>query len=113
MASGKLVPIIVALATTVAAPAFAGGTAEQREACTPDAFRLCISAMPDEGRVENCLRSAGPQLSPACHAVFYPPVAAEPMQTARGQIAPRAPLNARAQAPSLQPLPPPSSDDDD
>ncbi len=53
------------------------GSEQQREACTPDAFRLCMSAMPDAGRVEGCLRAAGPRLSPACAAVFNPPQTAQ------------------------------------
>jgi hypothetical protein len=111
MASGKIPHLTMALAM-IATPAFAGGTAEQREACTPDAFRLCMSAMPDEGRVESCLRSAGPRLSPACYTVFNPPAAVQaPMQTVRGPTI-RAPLNARAQAPVSPPLPAAADDDD-
>ena len=32
------------------------GTPEQRTACAPDAFRLCISYIPDAINVEACLR---------------------------------------------------------
>ncbi|RED34413.1 hypothetical protein BJ123_11049 [Rhodopseudomonas thermotolerans] len=49
------------------------GTAAQREACTPDAFRLCGQFIPDAARIEGCLRDAGPRLSPACYVVFNPP----------------------------------------
>ncbi|MDF3814013.1 MULTISPECIES: hypothetical protein [Rhodopseudomonas] len=54
-------------------PAVAQGTEAERQACTPDAMRLCGDAIPDAGRVESCLRQAGPKLSPACYAVFNPP----------------------------------------
>lgn len=49
------------------------GTAADREACTPDAFRLCGRYIPNADRIANCLQQAGPRLSPACYAVFYPP----------------------------------------
>ncbi|MEH2476049.1 hypothetical protein V1281_002779 [Nitrobacteraceae bacterium AZCC 2161] len=112
MASTKIMGWMAAAAlVTVQTSAFAQGTEQQREACTPDAFRLCTFAMPDPGRVENCLRTAGPRLSAACYAVFYPPTAANPPPTTRGQAS----STARAQAPSFQqkPLPPPRSMDDD
>lgn len=46
------------------------GTAEQRAACTPDAFRLCGSYIPDPARVESCLRQRKSDLSEACRSVF-------------------------------------------
>jgi hypothetical protein len=45
-------------------------TAEQREACTPDAFRLCSSEIPDIGRVTACMSANKSRLSPGCRAVF-------------------------------------------
>lgn len=113
-----LTNLIAAMALVAGAEsaAYAGGTEEQREACTPDAFRLCASAMPDESRVESCLRSAGPKLSAACHQVFYP-AANSNAQMARGQAAPReraqpsAPQ--RPETPSMPQMPPgPASDGD-
>jgi hypothetical protein len=83
----------VALIAGSSVAALAGGTDAQREACTPDAFRLCTSAMPDEGRVENCLRSAGPRLSRACYDVFFPQSANNQAQMMRGQ----APMRERTQ----------------
>ena len=53
--------------------AIAQGTDQQREACTPDAFRLCAAYIPDPGRVEACLRASGPNLSRPCHDMFFPP----------------------------------------
>jgi hypothetical protein len=46
------------------------GTAEQRAACGTDAFRLCLSYMPDATNVEACLRQRKSDLSDACRAVF-------------------------------------------
>jgi surfactin synthase thioesterase subunit len=45
-------------------------TAEQQEACTPDAFRLCSSEIPDAQRVEACMKANMESLSPPCRAVF-------------------------------------------
>lgn len=46
------------------------GTPEQRAACAPDAFRLCLSYIPDATNVEACLRQKESALSDACRAVF-------------------------------------------
>ena len=46
------------------------GTAEQRAACAPDAFRLCAGSIPDPTRVEQCLRQNTSDLSDACRSVF-------------------------------------------
>ena len=46
------------------------GTPEQRAACAPDAFRFCVSYIPDPLRVENCLRQNMSDLSDACRSVF-------------------------------------------
>jgi hypothetical protein len=86
--------------------AFAQGTEQQREACTPDAFRLCGAYMPDPGRVEACLRASGPNLSRPCYDVFFPPQEAPPPQQAGRQ---RRYNNPPVQ---LQPRPPVDEDDD-
>jgi hypothetical protein len=90
-------------------PAFAQGTQEQRDACTPDAFRLCAGYMPDASRVEACLRASGPNLSRPCHDVFFPPqqAASPPPQQAGRQ---RRPNNPPTQ---LQPQPRLPAEDDD
>lgn len=64
-----------AAATTLlcAARAFAQenhGTPEQRDACAPDAFRLCAGYIPDPTRVEQCLRQSKSDLNDACLFVF-------------------------------------------
>jgi len=46
------------------------GSSEQRAACTPDAFRLCASYIPDATKVESCLRHRKSDLSDACRSVF-------------------------------------------
>ena len=45
-------------------------TAEQRAACTPDAFRLCSSEIPNVPAIIACMRKNKANLSPACKAVF-------------------------------------------
>jgi hypothetical protein len=102
MASQKILGLITAVALTASAQtsAFAQGTEQQREACTPDAFRLCGQFMPDADRVEVCLRNAGPKLSRACYVVFNPP-----RDDAASRVARR--RNAPPQSP------PPRRDDDD
>lgn len=45
-------------------------TAEQEQACTGDAFRLCSSEIPDVSRVTACMVARKSQLSPGCRAHF-------------------------------------------
>ena len=53
--------------------ALAQGTEQEREACTPDVFRLCGAYIPDADRIVACLRGNPDQLSRACYSVLYPP----------------------------------------
>jgi hypothetical protein len=46
------------------------GTMQQQMACTPDVFRLCGAAIPDENRIVACLQANTPALSAPCRAVF-------------------------------------------
>ncbi len=46
------------------------GTPEQREACTPDAMKLCSDFIPDPGRVKGCLMQHVAALSLPCRGVF-------------------------------------------
>lgn len=45
-------------------------TQAQQDACTPDAFRLCSSEIPDVPRITACMEARKAQLSPGCRAVF-------------------------------------------
>ncbi len=49
-------------------------SAAEREACTPDAFRLCKRYMPSRTAVAGCLERSS-ELSPACEAVMHGPSA--------------------------------------
>jgi hypothetical protein len=59
----------IALAS-LAVPAFAQGTAEERSACMGDAFQFCSAAIPDVAQVTACLTQNKSKLSPACQAEF-------------------------------------------
>ncbi|WP_024518958.1 hypothetical protein [Bradyrhizobium sp. Tv2a-2] len=62
------------LATGFAATLMSGEsrayTAEQQQACMPDAFRLCSSEIPDIDRIKSCMVRNRSQLSPQCRAFF-------------------------------------------
>jgi hypothetical protein len=58
--------------------ALAQGTPEQQQACQPDVMRLCGNFIPDVDRIVACLKYNEPNLSPACHDVFFGSVAEEP-----------------------------------
>jgi hypothetical protein len=76
----------VLLAVTLFAWPAAGWayTAEQQQACTPDAFRLCGSEIPDVSRVAACMARRQAELSPACRVYF------------RSESAPARPMISRA-----------------
>lgn len=50
--------------------AAAQGSDAERQACTPDAMRLCGDAIPDVAKVTACMKSKFSQLSPPCQAVM-------------------------------------------
>lgn len=56
------------LAFIAVAPAFAQGTAQQREACESDANRVCQAYIPDAIAIERCLRANAGSISGACRA---------------------------------------------
>ncbi|WP_394329857.1 hypothetical protein [Bradyrhizobium mercantei] len=45
-------------------------TADQQQACTPDAFRLCGPEIPDVDRITACMIRNRALLSPACRVFF-------------------------------------------
>ena len=47
-------------------------TAEEQQACQPDAFRLCGSEIPNIERVKACMVAKRAQLSPECKRFFRP-----------------------------------------
>jgi hypothetical protein len=68
----SLLPAALVLCLGVA-PVWAEPSASDQEACTPDVFKICASAIPNEDAIVACLNAHVPQLSPACRAVIDPP----------------------------------------
>ena len=60
----------LSMVTSVALSQGPEGTPEQREACTPDAMKLCSDFIPDPGRVKGCLMHHVAALSLPCRGVF-------------------------------------------
>jgi len=52
------------------AGASAQGTPEQRQACAPDAMRLCSDFIPDVPKITKCMKSKRKQLSEACRVAM-------------------------------------------
>jgi hypothetical protein len=52
------------------APAAAQGSAQQQQACTPDALRLCGEFVPDVAKISACMSRKRASLSPACRATM-------------------------------------------
>ena len=48
----------------------AQGTPEQREACTPDVYRLCSAEIPDVDRIVACMKKNQASLSNTCRAAL-------------------------------------------
>ena len=48
----------------------AQGSDAARQACTPDAMRLCSNVIPDVARVTACMKAKYSQLSPACRVAM-------------------------------------------
>jgi hypothetical protein len=48
----------------------AQGSEEARQACTPDAMRLCSEFIPDAGRVKSCMLRKRGELSEACRSAM-------------------------------------------
>jgi hypothetical protein len=60
--------ILMLVAISIAGPASAQGTAQQRSACMGDAFRFCSADIPNVSRIEACLMQNRERLHPACQA---------------------------------------------
>ena len=57
-------------ATFAVDAAAAQGTADQRQACTGDAMRLCSQFIPDAAKTGACLARMRARLSPECRVFF-------------------------------------------
>jgi hypothetical protein len=73
MGVGSCVATALVATAALLVPAVASAyTAEQEQACTSDAFRLCSSDIPDVDRVTACMVRRKAELSPPCRAQFGP-----------------------------------------
>lgn len=68
----RIYAALVGILAFTQSPVLAQGTDQDREACTPDVFRLCGAYIPDVNQIVACLRRNPNQLSHACYAVMYP-----------------------------------------
>ena len=62
--------LLLATALSILPGAGHAYTGEEQQACTGDAFRLCMGAIPDVDRVTACMVAKKSQLSPGC-AVYF------------------------------------------
>lgn len=46
------------------------GEEEQAALCRGDVMRLCLTSIPDRGRIVSCMRAQRASLSPGCRTVF-------------------------------------------
>src|SRR5580700_10166494 len=58
-------------------------TAEEQQACSGDAFRLCSAEIPDVDRVTVCMIRNKAQLSPGCRVYFKPDPEVAPVAATR------------------------------
>ena len=58
------------LTIVAASSASALGTPEQRQACTPDVYRLCAGEIPNVRAIIACLQRQRGNLSPACRTAM-------------------------------------------
>jgi hypothetical protein len=66
----SLCPIATVLTLVASGWAASAETAEDRQACTGDAFRVCWSAIPDRNNVLQCLVENRNRLNPDCREVI-------------------------------------------
>jgi hypothetical protein len=69
----RSVCVLAILAATLACGAIganAQGSDAERQACTPDAMRLCGDAIPDVAKVTACMKAKYSQLSEPCRAAM-------------------------------------------
>ena len=66
----SLCPIAAALTFVASGWAASAETADERQACIGDAFRVCWSAIPDRNNVLQCLVENRNRLNPDCREVI-------------------------------------------
>ena len=64
------VAALLCLAIGQAAAQGAPGQVDVRQACTPDAMRLCNDTIPDVAKTTACMKAKRAQLSPECRVAM-------------------------------------------
>src|SRR6202045_1544830 len=64
--------LMLATARSVSTTPSQAYTAEEQQACSGDAFRLCSAEIPDVDRVTVCMVRNKSRLSPGCRVFFRP-----------------------------------------
>jgi hypothetical protein len=77
MAAAAAGVMIWATPSFAQSPALQQESAEDRQACTDDAFQHCGDFVPDRDRVYQCLVKKVKTISPACRKVLTRPTAAK------------------------------------
>ena len=70
------------LLVLASAPAWAQATAEQQQACAPDALKLCSDTIPDIPKTTACMKAHVADLSPRCRTAFNEAIGGAPKATA-------------------------------
>jgi len=65
-----LLAVLAGVSVYRADGAAAQGTDTERQACTPDAMRLCGDAIPDVAKVTACMKAKSSQLSEPCRVAM-------------------------------------------
>src|ERR1043166_3080024 len=83
--AGRSLTAALALSASLLAGPAQAYTAEQQQACTGDAFRVCGSEIPNIDRITVCMIRNKALLSPGCRVFFrsLEPVASPSMRTRR------------------------------
>lgn len=84
-AASCLFTAVTTLSTFAGAPAHAND-AEAARLCRGDAFRFCLSEIPDRDRITACMVRNRTRLSPGCQTVFNKPSRPATVETASRTI---------------------------
>lgn len=71
LATAAVIAALSGGAFSVQAQTKQSGSAAEREACTPDVYKICEAAIPDEKRIVECLKKNRKLLSKACERVLF------------------------------------------
>jgi hypothetical protein len=88
--TGGVTSMLGGMAGSGGAQSTTGGQVSQsaRQACTPDAMRLCSDYIPDVGKITACMRAKSAQLSEPCRAAMNSEGAATSRLAGRGVASP-------------------------